>query len=209
MGKPWYDHLVNPGSQKEAKKASGKLYRWMLKEGIVDAIVKIWCALPDFSSAEKEKSYYQRLCHNCATVLWFATLVQLDKPQLASNAELLKPIFHYLLEEPNIFSGVRAMSLSLLLHLWFLSEPAKRPEAADVRKAIAQHKDAWKLLTLLKDSVDNPSKGLEGVEPHTIVQASYACLLRLLINTPTAPPLPTPFLETACRLLGTIPDALV
>lgn len=56
MGKPWYDHLINPGSQEEAKKASGKLYRWMLKEGIVDAVVKIWCALPGFSSEEKEKS---------------------------------------------------------------------------------------------------------------------------------------------------------
>lgn len=42
-----------------------------------------------------------------------------------------------------------------------------------------------------------------------IIQASFACLLQLLINTPPARPLPTPFLETACPLLGKIPDALV
>lgn len=36
MGKPWHDHLVNPGSKKEAKRTTGNL-----KENIVDAIVKI------------------------------------------------------------------------------------------------------------------------------------------------------------------------
>jgi hypothetical protein len=85
MGKPWHDHLVNPGSKKEAKRTTGKLYRWMLKEGIVDAIVKIWCALPEFSIEDKEKCNYQKLCYDCAAVLWFATLVEIDKPQLASK----------------------------------------------------------------------------------------------------------------------------
>jgi hypothetical protein len=45
-----------------------------------------------------------------------------ETPPLSPLAELLKPIFHYLLEEPNLCSGINAMSLSLLLHLWFLHE---------------------------------------------------------------------------------------
>lgn len=87
MGVPWQDQLDDPRSQQgEATKATGKCYCWMTKEGVVDAVVEIWCALPKFDSKDREDSHFSKLSSYCAAVLWYATSVHLKRPPLASNA---------------------------------------------------------------------------------------------------------------------------
>lgn len=86
MGRPWQDHLLSGGAQNEAKKATGKLYRWMMKEGIVDGVANSWCALPKFSTMDKRESHYEQLSYKCASVFWFATAVHIEKPELATRA---------------------------------------------------------------------------------------------------------------------------
>jgi hypothetical protein len=78
--------MLSGGAQNEAKKATGKLYRWMMKEGIVDGVANIWSALLKFSTPEKRESHYEQLSYKCASVLWFAPVVHIEKPKLAKRA---------------------------------------------------------------------------------------------------------------------------
>lgn len=52
--------------------------------------------------------------------------------------------------------------------------PDVRPEAAHVRRAIAQHDDAWKLADRLRDGVVNPDQPLEFVKLYEVSHRSMS-----------------------------------
>lgn len=93
MGQPCHEQLSSSSfrwgdkesPQIEARKAAGKLYRWLLKKGAIDAMVKIWCALPEYGEAYEESTNYEELASSCGLVLWYANLVHKKDMVMASK----------------------------------------------------------------------------------------------------------------------------
>ncbi|GAQ88636.1 hypothetical protein KFL_004470010 [Klebsormidium nitens] len=212
-GQPCHEHLFGQGDVEsppsEAKKTAGKLYRWLLKKGAIDAVVRIWSALPNYGEEYEESTNYEELASSCASVLWYANLVHRKEMVMASKAELLKPILHFLLVEQSAPKQMRQVAVALLYNLWLndTNQYFKLPDAAKVRKQIARHPDVLQLLSLLREYAEDADKE-PSLTNHPLLQSSFIGLMRLLASNSSVP-LPRQAFHTACHLLRTVSDPVV